>query len=58
MSPDTIIRMPEVSQITGLSIRTIQRSIAAGTFPPKKQLSARCVGWRRSDITAWMEKLR
>lgn len=57
MTQDRIVRMAEVCQLTGLSSRTIQRNVARGTFPPKLQLTANCVGWRLSDITAWIESL-
>lgn len=57
MTPDRIVRMHEVCQITGLSSRTIQRKVANKTFPAKRQLSAHCIGWRLSDITAWLESL-
>lgn len=58
MTQDRIVRMLEVCELTGLSSRTIQRKVANQTFPAKRQLSAHCIGWRLSDITAWIENLR
>ena len=49
-----IYRLPAVLEITGLSKATIYRLINSGDFPPKVQLSPRCVGWRVADIEAWL----
>ncbi|WOK35450.1 helix-turn-helix transcriptional regulator [Sphingomonas sp. C3-2] len=57
MQIDRIVRIAEICEITGLSARTIERKVKAGTFPAKRQLSAQCVGWRLSDITAWLDGL-
>lgn len=58
MTQDRVVRMQEVCHLTGLSSRTIQRKEANQTFPAKRQLSPHCIGWRLSDITAWLESLR
>ena len=51
-----IYRLPAVLEITGLSKATIYRLINRGDFPPRVQLSPRCVGWRVGDIDAWLER--
>lgn len=51
----TILRRPEVEQTTGLSRSTIYAMIAEGTFPKPVKLGKRAVGWRSSDISAWLE---
>ncbi len=50
-----IYRLPAVLEVTGLSKATIYRLLGRGEFPPRVQLSARCVGWRVADIDAWLE---
>ena len=52
-----ILRLPEVIARTGLSRTNVYRRIAAGTFPAPVALGPRAVGWRESDITAWIESL-
>lgn len=47
------LRMPDVEAETGLKVATINRMHRRGEFPPKRQLSPRCVGWWESDIAAW-----
>jgi len=52
---DTILRMPEVIRVTGLSKATIYRMMKDGTFPKQYRLSARAVGWKESSLCAWAE---
>ena len=49
-----IYRLPVVLEVTGLSKATIYRLLERGEFPPRVQLSPRCVGWRVADIDAWL----
>lgn len=55
MTPDRILRRPEVEHLTGLSRATIYRQIKANLFPRPLPLTRRLVGWRESQITAWIE---
>ena len=50
-----IVRMDEVSKLTGLSRATIYKKVSDGSFPPPIRLGARAVGWRMSDIVTWLE---
>ena len=50
-----IYRLPEVVAICGLSRSTIYEMIGRGEFPAPVRLGARAVGWRRSDIEAWLD---
>jgi prophage regulatory protein len=50
-----ILRMREVSGLTGLSRSTIYRSVWQGSFPPPLKLGTRAVGWRESDVERWIE---
>lgn len=51
----TILRLPRVRQCTGLGRSTIYREMAQGRFPRSVQLTPRSVGWRETDINAWLE---
>lgn len=52
---DRILRLPQVRERVGLSTSTLYRRMAAGQFPRAVALgSARTVGWRESEITAWI----
>jgi prophage regulatory protein len=53
--PDRIQRLPEVMQTTGLGRTQLYNLINEGRFPRPVKLSARAVGWRESDIQAWIE---
>ena len=53
--PVSIYRLPAVLVVTGLSKATIYRLLGRGEFPPRVQLSPRCVGWRVADVDAWLE---
>ena len=50
-----IIRMDEVSKLTGLAKATIYKKVSDGSFPPPIRLGARSVGWRLSDVVAWLQ---
>ena len=49
-----ILRLPEVSQATGLSRSTIFRLVQAGDFPSSVRLTARTIGWRIDDVESWI----
>jgi prophage regulatory protein len=51
----TILRRPQVEQATGLSRSTLYAMMADGAFPKPVKLGKRAVGWRASDIAAWLE---
>ena len=53
MTVDQILRMPELTRLTGLSKATIYRMVAEGTFPRPVQLGKQAVGWRASAIQRW-----
>lgn len=50
-----VLRLPAVIQLVGLSRSSIYLLIQQNAFPKQVQLSFRAVGWRRSDIEAWLE---
>lgn len=45
----------EAAKIVSLSRRTIYREMNEGRFPRPVQLSARRVGWRETELMAWLE---
>ncbi len=51
---DKILRLPELVRITGLSASTIWRREKEGSFPRRRKISVRAVGWLDSEIEAWM----
>jgi len=51
---DEICRRQEVKRISGLSKSALYREIAAGRFPAPVRIAARTVGWRKSEIAAWI----
>ena len=52
---DRILRRPEVERVTGLSRTSIYALIAQGRFPRPVKLGRQAVGWRESEIAAWIE---
>jgi prophage regulatory protein len=54
MKSDRIVKRSEISQLTGLSLATLRRLEAIGEFPRRRALSTRAVGWRESEVLAWL----
>jgi len=52
--PERIVRAKEVIELTGLSRTTIWRMERVGTFPNRVSLGVGSVGWRWSEVSAWM----
>ncbi|MDG2518084.1 helix-turn-helix transcriptional regulator [Lysobacter soli] len=56
MSEQTkIIRLPTVSEMTGLPRATIYDHIAKGTFPRQVKIGPRAAGWIAADVEAWIQ---
>jgi prophage regulatory protein len=55
-SIDRILRLPEVTRVTGLCRSTIYQHMQEGRFPKSLSLGARSVGWKESQITAWFDE--
>lgn len=51
---DTILRMPDVVKIAGLSKATINRYVSDGKFPEKIALGRGSVGWYKRDVDQWL----
>lgn len=54
LNVDEIIREPERRRITGLSRVSWWRRERAGDAPARVHLGPRSVGWRRSELEAWI----
>jgi prophage regulatory protein len=53
MKDDRIVRLPEVLQMTGVCSTTIWRLEKKDKFPKRIHIG-RAVGWRLSDLQAWI----
>ena len=53
---ERILRLAEVMAIVGLSRSTIYAWIAEESFPRYIRLGGKSVGWKYSEIMAWVEK--
>lgn len=51
----SLLRLPRVIEITGRPRSSIYEDIKKGAFPAPVKVSRRCVGWRSTDIAAWVE---
>lgn len=51
-----IIRPTELSELLSLSLVSIWRMEKRGELPPRIKISKRAVGWRESDIEAWLNE--
>lgn len=49
-----LLRKDAVEELTGLSISTINRRMAAGSFPIAISIGGRLIAWRSEDIEAWL----
>lgn len=52
--PTEIWRKPKVLSCIGMGNTWLYAAIARGEFPAPVRLGARAVGWRRSDVEAWL----
>jgi prophage regulatory protein len=52
----TILRLTEVRQRTGLSRSTIYLRIEKGEFPRQVSLGARSVGWLQREVEDWINR--
>jgi prophage regulatory protein len=50
-----VLRLPSVRNLTGLSTSTPYAMMARGDVPRPVRLGKRAVGWRESDLIAWLE---
>jgi predicted DNA-binding transcriptional regulator AlpA len=53
-----ILRIEQVSELLGCSIKHVQNLQKAGRLPPRTRVSDRIIGWRENDIEAWLQSNR
>lgn len=51
---EEILRKPRVLAIVGIGNTSLYEAIKRGEFPAPVKLGARAVGWKRSDVEAWV----
>lgn len=51
---EEIWRLPRVITTVGMKRSWIYLAVAEGRFPAPARLGARAVGWKRSEIEAWL----
>lgn len=54
-SQESLLRRPQVEELTGLSRSTLYDFIRRGIFPAPVRLGLRSVAWRESDVSAWIK---
>ena len=52
------LSIKEVSELIGISVSTINRQLEKGTFPPKKKLSSKRIGFLKYQIDQWIDGKR
>jgi len=55
MQHERILRRPAVQDAIGLSRSALYELISRGEFPRPVRLGKRAVGWRASEVAAWIE---
>jgi prophage regulatory protein len=51
----SVIRYPEVRDLTGFSRSTIWRFEKAGQFPKRIALGRNSVGWKAEEVAGWLD---
>ncbi len=54
VTPDRILRLPQVCKMTGLRRSFVYELQADRRFPQSIKLGARAVGWLEGEIQAWI----
>jgi prophage regulatory protein len=52
---DKIYRLPDAMAATGLCRTSLYNALAAKDFREPVKLGKRAVGWRESDLNAWVQ---
>lgn len=56
MQNDTILRLPQVQAMTGISRSGIYARIKAGTFPKQIKLGERASGWIEREVQTFIQE--
>ncbi len=52
---DRVLKLPATLSVTGLGRTSMYDAMKANKFPQPVMLGKRAVGWRESDLIAWIE---
>lgn len=52
---EEIWRKPRVLAVIGMGNTWLYEAMARGDFPQPVKLGARAVGWKKSEVLAWLE---
>lgn len=55
VTPNRVLRLPEVCEMTGLSRSTIYLLMGRKAFAEPIKLSSRAIGFRAGDVAAWID---
>ncbi len=53
-SPDTMLRLNQVCEITGKKKSSLYKAIADGEFPEPKKIGKRAVAWSANVVFQWV----
>lgn len=53
---DPVLRLAEITRLLSRSASSINRDRRLGLFPSPIRIGRRAVGWRRSEIEAWLKE--
>lgn len=56
LSPDRLLRLPQVLALFPVSRSTWYEGVRSGTYPKAKPISKRSVAWHLSDILCLMQR--
>lgn len=56
-SPPALITSETVAKKLSISVRTLWRLVAAGTFPKPVRYNRKLVRWKTKDVEAYLESL-
>ena len=51
---NSLLRLPDVQKLTGLSRSSVYRLEATGDFPKRVRLSERATAWREDELLEWV----
>lgn len=55
---DKILRVNEVTLVTGLSQSTIRRLEQSNCFPRRIKIANNAIGWIKSEVDEWIDSLK
>lgn len=54
ITDERVLRLPQVREKIGRANATIWKDVSEGTLPPPISLGPRAVGWKSSELDAWI----